>query len=56
MRVFREEGFPSLYRGIGPLLLRSVAATASQFTTYRHAAPDPMLVSTTLRGRCGVVG
>lgn len=34
MRVFREEGFPSLYRGIGPLLLRSVAATASQFTTY----------------------
>jgi|UniRef100_A0A7S4FXG9 hypothetical protein len=33
-RVFQEEGFQSLYRGLRPLMARSVLCTASQFTTY----------------------
>eukprot|EP00667_Euglena_gracilis_P014083 EG_transcript_14556 len=34
VRMCREEGLPSLYRGIRPLMARCVLATASQFTTY----------------------
>lgn len=33
-RVMKEEGFGSLYRGLRPLLARSVICTGSQFTTY----------------------
>lgn len=36
-KIFRKEGFISLYNGLTPTLLRTVPATAALFVTYEYS-------------------